>query len=142
MASVGFRRIAWCSFVAGWFLAYSGGCGGSRFDRFPVQGTVSFKGQTVESGAVFFEPTAAAGKEAPTVYLRIEKGQFSVGRKDGPGRGKYTVVVGGWDKAKEFVDDDGITHSVPLFKDYRFEVEFPVPNNTLNIEVPESQALN
>ncbi|MCS7237813.1 MAG: hypothetical protein NZ899_06030 [Thermoguttaceae bacterium] len=82
----------------------------------------------------------SAPKESPIVYLAIEKGTFSAPAHDGPGRGRYSVVLAGWDPEREYVDDDGVTHSVPLFEDYRFEVDFPVPNHILEVTVPESQA--
>lgn len=130
------------SLIAGLILAVLvlAGCGGDGLNRFPVKGTVTFQGQPVEFGAIFFEPTASVGEVAPTVYLPIRNGKYDAGR-EGPIAGKYTVVVGGVDKANEHVDDDGITHSTQLFQDYRFEVEIPPPNNTLDIEVPESQAI-
>jgi hypothetical protein len=90
----------------------------------------------VEKGGISFEPSAAAGMDAPTVYHPIEQGQYSIPRGKGPGAGKYTVIVVGWDPSKEYKDEDGVTHYEPLFPEYRFEVTFPVPNNTLDIEVP------
>ena len=116
------------------------GCGGDSLNRCPVKGTVTFQGKPVEAGAIFFEPTASVGNTAPTVYLSIQNGKYDAG-SEGPVPGKYTVIVGGMDKSKESVDDDGITHTPQLFEDYRFEVEIPPPGNTLDIEVPESQAL-
>jgi hypothetical protein len=116
------------------------GCGGDVLERYGVRGTVTFQGKTVEFGAIFFEPTESAGKIAPTVYLPIRDGKFDATNK-GPSAGKYRVVVGGMDKSKRRVDDDGITHTPQLFKDYVFEVEIPPPDNTLDIEVPASQAI-
>ena len=117
------------------------GCGGDGLDRHRIRGTVTFEGKPVESGAIFFEPTASVGKIAPTVYLPIQDGKYDTGNK-GPVAGKYRVVVGGRDaKSKARVDDDGITHTTRLFNDYVFEVDIPPPNNTLNVEVPASQAI-
>jgi hypothetical protein len=111
------------------------GCSGDGLDRQRVHGTVTYQGKPVEFGAIFFEPTASVGKVAPTVYLPIRDGKYDTGR-EGPVRGKYRVVVGGHDQSKTRVDDDGITHTTLLFPDYRFEVEIPPPNNTLDVEVP------
>lgn len=122
-------------------IALLAGCGQRDAQRFSVRGTVTFQGHPVKKGAVSFEPTLAAGKEAPTVYLPITDGQFYTSAREGPGKGRYTVVVTGWDPAKEFVDNDGITHVTPLFTEYRFEVEIPVPKGRLDIVVPDSQAL-
>jgi hypothetical protein len=116
------------------------GCGGEGLDRHRIRGTVTFQGKPVEFGAIFFEPTESVGKIAPTVYLPVRGGKFDT-EDAGPIAGKYSVVVGGQDTAKERVDDDGITHTERLFQDYRFEVEIPPPNNTLDVEVPASQAI-
>ena len=117
------------------------GCGsGDGLNRYQIKGTVKYRGQPVKSGSVFFEPTASIGEIAPTVYLAVQDGKYDTG-DEGPVRGKYTVVVGGRDDSQQHVDSDGITHTRQLFKDYRFEVDIPPPNNTLDIEVPASQAL-
>jgi hypothetical protein len=116
------------------------GCGGDGLDRHRIQGTVTFQGQPVAFGAIFFEPTASIGQTAPTVYLPIRDGKYDTGNK-GPVAGKYRVVVGGIDKSKERVDSDGITQTPQLFKDYVFEVDIPPPNNSLNIEVPAAQEI-
>jgi hypothetical protein len=115
------------------------GCDAS-LDRHRIQGNVTFQGKPVQSGAIFFEPTESAGTLAPTVYLRVEDGSYDTGER-GPVAGKYRVVVGGADESKRHVDDDGVTNTPQLFADYRFEVEIPPPDNTLDVEVPDSQAL-
>jgi hypothetical protein len=111
------------------------GCGGDGLDRHRVKGTVMFQGKPVEFGAIFFEPTASAGKVAPTVYLPVRDGSYDTEDK-GPVAGKYRVIVGGMDRSKERVDSDGITHTPQLFPDYKFEVDIPPPNNTLDVDVP------
>jgi hypothetical protein len=132
------RRLARCGPLAVVCAALAG-CG-DGMKRYPVRGTVTFQGRPVESGAIFFEPTESAGKIAPTVYLPVRGGKYDAGDK-GPVAGKYRVVVGGMDQSKNKVDDDGVTHTPQLFKDYVFEVDIPPPNNTLDIEVPASHAI-
>lgn len=117
------------------------GCGrGDGLKRFPVSGTVMFEGQPVAFGSIFFEPTASVGEIAPTVYLPVRNGKYDAEDK-GPIAGKYRVIVGGQDQSKRHVDSDGITHTQQLFQDYKFEVEIPPPNNTLDVKVPASQAI-
>jgi hypothetical protein len=119
----------------------AGGCGrGDGLTRYRVKGTVTYAGQPVEFGAIFFEPTASVGEIAPTVYLPVRGGKYDAGN-EGPVAGKYVVRVGGQDQSKSHVDSDGIMHTAQLFQDYSFEVEIPPPNNTLDVEVPASQAL-
>jgi len=115
------------------------GCG-DGLKRYRVKGTVTFEGKPVQFGAIFFEPTESVGKIAPTVYLPVRDGKYDANDK-GPIAGKYRVVVGGMDKSRDRVDDDGITQTARLFQDYAFEVEMPPPNNTLDVEVPASQAI-
>jgi hypothetical protein len=130
----------WCWPLALFSLVLAGCGGGDGLDRHRIRGTVTFKGKPVEAGSIFFEPTASVGQVAPTSYLAVKNGKYDAG-EEGPVKGKYRVVVGGQDVSKSKVDDDGITITPQLFKDYRFEVEIPPPNNTLDVEVPESQAL-
>ena len=131
------RRVWLCLLAV--TCAAAAGCG-DGLKRYRVRGTVTFQGKPVESGAIFFEPTESVGKIAPTSYLPIRNGKYDAG-ENGPVAGKYRVVVGGMDQSNNNVDDDGITHTPQLFKDYVFEVEIPPPNDTLDIEVPASQAL-
>ncbi len=127
-----------CVLATTCFLAVAG-CGGDGLARIPVHGTVTYRGQPVEFGAIFFEPTESVGKIAPTCYLPVRGGKFDAG-PDGPIAGKYRVVVGGVDQSQKKVDDDGVTHTQQLFQDYVFEVELPPPNNTLDVQVPDSPA--
>ena len=50
------------------------GCGGDDLDRYRLRGKVTFEGQPVAFGTIFFEPTASVGKVAPTVYLGFATG--------------------------------------------------------------------
>ena len=119
-------------------LVALGGCGaGESLDRYPLTGTVTYDGKPVESGVIFFEPKASAGKVAPTVYLSIKDGKLDA-EDEGPVKGTYHVIVRGYDKSKERVDDDGITITPQLFPDYEFDVEIPPPDNVLKVEVPKA----
>jgi hypothetical protein len=128
-----------------WVLAAVGlalaGCGrGDGLTRHRIKGTVTFAGQPVAFGAIFFEPTASVGKVAPTVYLPIRDGKYDTLDK-GPVTGRYRVIVGGMDQSKQRVDSDGITLTPQLFQDYKFEVDFPRPDGLLDVDVPASQAI-
>jgi hypothetical protein len=127
-------RARW-SCLAGAVLVALTGCGDDGMNRHRITGTVTYDGKPVESGAIFFEPTASVGMIAPTAYLRVENGKYDTGDK-GPVAGKYRVVVGGMNQSKETVDSDGVTHTPRLFPDYKFEVDIPPPNDTLDVVVP------
>jgi hypothetical protein len=138
------RVFVFARLIVGFFVCAScaiAGCGSADgLTRYPVKGTVTYQGQPVKFGAIFFEPTASVGEIAPTVYLPVRDGKYDA-LEEGPVAGKYRVVVGGVDQSSKRVDDDGVTHSKQLFQDYKFDVEIPPPNNTLNVVVPASQAI-
>jgi hypothetical protein len=116
------------------------GCGGDQLERYRIRGTVTFEGRPVQTGGIIFEPTESVGKVAPTAYLRVQDGKFDAG-DEGPVAGKYNVIVGGTDPSRTLVDNEGIAQPAKLFEEYRFEVEIPPPNDTLDVEVPASQAI-
>jgi hypothetical protein len=75
------------AFLAALFLA---GCGGTTTKQ-PVTGTVTWKGQPLETGMIRFLPQAGtAGTEAVAV---IEKGKYAVPREHGLDPGTYKVTV-------------------------------------------------
>jgi hypothetical protein len=120
-------------------LIFAGCRRGDGLKRHRVAGTVTFKGQPVEFGAIFFEPTVSVGKIAPTVYLPIRGGKYDTGT-EGPIAGNYVVKVGGMDQSKQQKDSDGITHTPSLFPDYKIDVEIPPPGGRLDIEVPTASS--
>jgi prepilin-type N-terminal cleavage/methylation domain-containing protein/prepilin-type processing-associated H-X9-DG protein len=121
-------------------LSLAIGCSGDGLNRHRVQGSVTFDGKPLETGAIFFEPTATVGTIAPTTYLAVRNGKYDAG-EEGPIAGTYRVRVGGWDESRQTIDDEGRSTPTQLFDDYVFEVEIPPPNNTLDVEVPVSQAI-
>ena len=132
------RAGAWL-WLLGVVCLAAAGCG-DGLGRYRITGTVMFEGKPVEFGAIFFEPTASVGKVAPTAYIPVRDGKYDTGDK-GPIAGRYVVKVHGEDRSKKHVDDDGVTHTAQLFNDYVFEVEIPLPNGRLDVEVPASQAI-
>jgi hypothetical protein len=81
--------------LAGLGLVLALGCGDQSgvAKRFPVSGTVSYKGQPVEKGSISFVPTAADGRAANG---EIANGKFTlstVNPGDGALPGSYKVTV-------------------------------------------------
>jgi len=137
------HRIAQWQLHLGWVcLAVAAlvatGCGrGDNLDRHPIRGTVTYKGQPVQEGAIFFQPTADIGQLAPTIYLKVVNGKYEVSADEGPVAGKYEAVVAAADKSKEIDDGEGGKMNPQLFPDYRTEVTIPAPNDTFDLDVPE-----
>jgi hypothetical protein len=74
------------------FVFLAVGCGYSKNDRVPVAGTVSYDGQTVDSGSIAFIPEEA-GADRPTATGEIVNGKYKIEAANGPKPGKYKVQV-------------------------------------------------
>ncbi|QDT64679.1 hypothetical protein [Calycomorphotria hydatis] len=108
------------------------GCGGSNGpDIYIVSGTVTFKGSPVKSGDIRFMPDTSKGREGPTGLATIENGYFKT--RDGRGviAGPYVALVRGH---SDQADEEGTP--LPLFPDYRMELDFPSEDSSIEITVP------
>jgi hypothetical protein len=81
--------------LAGIGLVLILGCGGDDFvKRYPVSGTITYKGEPVEKGRVTFHPTKPA--EQRPASGDIENGKYAlttVSNNDGANPGSYRVTV-------------------------------------------------
>lgn len=123
------------------FVACAGllpGCGGDGIKRHQVTGKVTFQGQPVEYGTIFFEPEASVGLIAPTSSARIEHGEYQTAKADSPTTGAYKVRVMGFDqsKMKKNTPPEEIIETPELFPAYTLSVEIPPPQDRLDIDVP------
>jgi hypothetical protein len=119
------------------------GCGGDRFPRHPVSGTVTYGGKPLARGSITFEPTASVGTIAPTGTAKIENGTFRTAPDQSPTTGRYLVRVSGHDPKmlaeleknprKEFVG------TLDLFPPYELTVDIPPPDGKLDIDVPTTR---
>jgi hypothetical protein len=131
-----FTRVAW---LAAMIVVALAGCGGDEpFERYEITGQVSYQGKPVENGSIVFEPQASAGNLAPTAYGKIEGGEFTTPKEQGPTKGAYLVRVNGVDhsKMKPAAAPGEPVETPALFPEHRFEVEIPPPDNRLEIVVP------
>jgi hypothetical protein len=69
------------------------GGGGDDKPREPVSGTVSMDGQPLPAGVILFAPAGGAGESLASATGKIENGQFSIPRDQGPVPGKYKVTI-------------------------------------------------
>lgn len=113
------------------------GCGGDKTSR--VSGKVTFKGQPVPAGKVFFIPDAAKGNKGTTGYADIKDGAYDTGAAGGQGSvaGPVSIVVEGIDPAgpdKGEKSEDVTTKA--LFPKYEIKFEMPAGGTTKDIDVP------
>lgn len=114
------------------------GCGGDGLERYPISGTVTFKGQKVEYGTIVFEPEASVGTIAPSGYARIENGLYKTSQEESPIKGDYRVRVMGFDKSKMKKDaaPGEIIATPELFPAFETKVTVPPPDGNFDVEVP------
>jgi len=125
--------------------AISGGCGnGDRFQRTIVTGTITYDGQPIPKGAIWFVPTESVGNQAPTGFARIEDGRFATERAKSPITGRYTIKVTGFDGAEptaaekaELLSSDFLGHAI--FPEYVQEAEIAADEMTLDLDVPKTR---
>ena len=72
------------------------GCSGEVGDdkpREPVSGTVTLDGQPLPEGIILFAPAGGPGEAVASATGKIENGQFSIPRTQGPVPGNYKVSI-------------------------------------------------
>lgn len=114
------------------FLA---GCGGGSGPRgVDVSGTVTFKGEPVPRGVIYFDPDAAAANDGVQGFARIRNGAYDTRETGkGIGGGAYRVRITG-----ATAEDDGPAKA--LFSEYNIPVDFPFETTTKDFDVPASAA--
>ena len=121
-----------CCFVAG--------CGGEKSYR--VSGKVTFKGQPVPAGKIYFMPDGAKGNSGATGYANISDGTYdtSNGGRGSIG-GPMLVMIEGIDpNVKPDTKDDPEAEAKSLFPQYQIAEEMPMSNSTKDFDVPAEAA--
>ena len=111
------------------------GCGGSGPRAVNVSGTVTFNGQPVPQGKIYFDPDTAAGNDGVQGFARIQEGAYDTrDTGKGIGGGAYRVRIIG-----ATAGENG--PAKPLFGEYTVAVDFPQETTTHDFEVPASAAV-
>jgi hypothetical protein len=122
-------RAAWlCA-----FLLVLTGCGASDAGRFDVSGTVTYAGQPVTTGMVYFDPDYSKGSDGVQGYAEIVNGRFSTRESGrGLGGGKYVVRIRGYGSAAPGM------MPAPLFDEHVTAAEVAQASESLAFEVPRT----
>ncbi len=115
------------------------GCGGGGGNR--VSGTVTFKGQPVPAGKVYFLPDGSKNNSGATGYADIKDGKYDTadGGK-GAVAGPVIIAVEGIDpNPPAKAESSDITTRV-LFARYELEAVLPDSSSTKDITVPAEAA--
>lgn len=138
-----FRRVVSAGLPALACLLFLG-CGGDKSHR--VSGRVSFKGQPVPAGKIYFIPDGAKGNAGATGYADIRDGRYDTDAGGGQGcvGGPVIVVIEGTDpgappdRAKGDKSQD--VSAKLLFARYEVREELPQEDATRDVDVPASAA--
>lgn len=108
------------------------GCG-SEERLYDVSGTVTFKGQPVPKGLVFFDPDAAKGTSGGQGFANIKDGKFTTAREGrGVRGGSYFVRVLGYDGKAA----NELPFGNPLFDEHQEQRELPKAPSELTFDLP------
>lgn len=120
------------------------GCGGDQGYR--VSGKVTFKGQPIPVGKIYFNPDGSKGNTGPSGYANIKDGQYDTSAEGGRGfvGGPVVISIEGFDPNtkgdKIKGDTSGEVTIKSLFPRYEIAAELPKSSNTKDIDVPAEAA--
>jgi hypothetical protein len=113
------------------------GCGSKGVYR--VSGKVTFKGQPVPAGKIYFIPDGSKGNTGPTGFADIKNGEYDTSASGGRGvvEGPVVIAVEGIDPSGASAKDKSEDVSAKvLFARYELRAEMPKTSSTKDIEVP------
>jgi len=120
------------------------GCGDSKGYRF--QGKVTFKGQPVAAGKIYFNPDGSKGNTGASGYADIKDGTYDTSATGGRGfgGGPAIIAIEGFDPSaqgeKDKNDKSGETTIKALFPRYEFTMDLGKESQTKDFEVPGEAA--
>jgi hypothetical protein len=114
------------------------GCGGGNSHR--VSGKVTFKGQPIPAGMIYFMPDESKGNTGPTGYADIKDGEYDTSAEGGQGivGGPVIIAIEGIDPAAkpDKADPSGEVTAKALFPRYETTADLPRSDSTKDIDVP------
>jgi hypothetical protein len=123
-----FRRLVPAAAVC---IALAGVVGCSEEKVYDVSGTVTFNGQPVAKGLIFFDPLDGG----PQGFANIENGRYdtaTAGQGKGIRGGKYSIRINGFDGK---VGPEA-PFGAAVFPEHTFSKELPAQTQTFDYEVP------
>jgi hypothetical protein len=118
------------------------GCGGDGTYR--VSGKVTFNGQPVPAGKIYFIADGSKGNTGPTGFADIKNGSYDTSESGGQGApaGPVIIAVEGIDPSgpPPKADPSGEVTAKVLFPRYETTADMPKSASTKDIEVPAAAA--
>jgi hypothetical protein len=117
------------------------GCGGGGTTH--VSGKITFMGNPVPAGKIYFVPDASKGNSGPTGYADIKDGKYDTSKTGGkaPVSGPVIIAIEGIDPSgpPDKAESPDVTAKL-LFARYEMPFDVPKSSTTKDIDVPESAA--
>jgi hypothetical protein len=118
------------------------GCGGDGTNR--ISGKVTFMGQPVPAGKIYFMPDGSKGNTGPTGYADIKNGIYDTSSAGGRGApaGAVIIAIEGIDPSgpPAKADPSGEVTTRVLFPRYETTADLPASSSTKDIDVPAEAA--
>lgn len=118
-------RSRWVTFLGGLCLSLLAGCGDGRPERVPVTGRVTYQGEPVTNGTIYFWPDdgpQARGNIAPDGSYRLRTFEKS----DGAVLGRHTVTIEAKEVTAAGPEPQSMEEEFELFSDPNTEA-LPAP---------------
>ena len=110
------------------------GCGKPGPKRYHLAGNITWGGQPVPAGIVYFDPDLAAGHDGPQGFAPIKNGNFDTRLEGlGQGGGKYVLRLYAYDG----MTGPELPMGKPLFPLYTTAVDLPTEDGTRDFDVPK-----
>jgi len=147
MRQAGFSTVEWWLLPIALGMVGLASCGRPQAVQIEVSGTVTYEGQPVPAGVVYFEPTVEAGMTAPTGFAIIRDGRFRTDRVHRPGPGPYVARVTGGDGRRqgpvasldpENPPEQAMQLGEAWFRDREIPVDLPDEDVVLELRVPSA----
>ena len=114
------------------------GCGGEKTYR--ISGKVTFKGQPIAEGMIYFNPDVTKGNKGPGGFAVIKEGSYDTAATGGQGivGGPMIVKIEGFDPAakSDKPDSAGEITTKALFPAYQTPADLPKSDSTKDFDVP------
>ena len=124
------RRSAVCGWV---LLLFVVGCGQQRGPtRYELSGSVTYRGQPVPAGWIFFDPDSSRQNSGPGSAAKIKDGRYETPSGKGTVGGPHVATING----RDGTPNAEIPGGLPLFPPYSMKIDLPKESSTYDFNGP------
>jgi len=118
------------------------GCSGSAdsLNRFSVSGTVTFNGEPLQDGTIFFQPDSAKGNSGPGSLGEIKDSQYKIDKTRGVLGGAYIVRITGYEPPPPATGPMPVRRGAALFPEHEQHIEIDPKSRVLDFQIPSPKS--